>query len=369
MTNSPAVEESAKRHLRFVESQVSNKRFKVEDDGSHTHNLQPAKRKESILDKFRALLRGSGRGRKDRGDTLEQPQFLTRASSWGTDRAKQEGSDLADENKAVLNTTSAFVEKYGKPRETIGHGAFGTVRISHKRDPDNPEHELLYAVKGFHRRPQETLKRYQRRVTSEFSISSSLHHPNINRAIDLTQNEEGDYCEVMEYQPGGDLHTLIYSAGQIDIAEADCFFKQLVRGVVYIHEMGVAHCDLKPENLVLTTRGNLKITDFGNAECFRWGEETEIHMTAGICGSAPYIAPEEYSGAEYDPRAVDVWACGIIYMAMHTGRHLWRCARQDEDEQYKEYVKGRREEAGYAPIEMLPTVSLFPCSYRASTTY
>jgi len=157
----------------------------------------------------------------------------------------------------------------------------------------------------------------------------------------------------MEYCAGGDLYTLILAATSLQVAEADCFFKQLMRGVEYMHEMGVAHRDLKPENLLLTTHGCLKITDFGNGECFRMAWEKEAHMTAGLCGSAPYIAPEEYAGGEFDPRAVDVWACGVIYMAMRTGRHLWRVARKEEDEFYARYLEGRRDEDGYAPIETL----------------
>ena len=81
-------------------------------------------------------------------------------------------------------------------------------------------------------------------------------------------------------------------------------------------------------------------------------------MTAGLCGSAPYIAPEEYTDKEFDPRAVDLWATGVIYMAMRTGRHLWRVARKDEDEFYERYLEGRRDEDGYAPIETLHRVCI-----------
>ncbi|KAK5276041.1 serine/threonine-protein kinase HAL4/sat4 [Cryomyces antarcticus] len=81
--------------------------------------------------------------------------------------------------------------------------------------------------------------------------------------------------------------------------------------------------------------------------------ESEPHMTAGLCGSAPYIAPEEYVDKEFDPRAVDVWACGVIYMAMRTGRHLWRVAKPDEDEFYERYTVERRSQEGYGPIETL----------------
>lgn len=184
-----------------------------------------------------------------------------------------------------------------------------------------------------------------------------MRHPNVIHTLDLLQDAKGDYCEVMEYCAGGDLYTLVLTAGKLEVMEADCFFKQLMRGVEYMHEMGVAHRDLKPENLLLTTHGALKITDFGNGECFRMAWEKEAHMTAGLCGSAPYIAPEEYTDKEFDPRKVDVWACGVIYMAMRTGRHLWRVARKEEDEFYERYIEGRKDEDGYAPIETLHRVS------------
>jgi protein-serine/threonine kinase len=81
-------------------------------------------------------------------------------------------------------------------------------------------------------------------------------------------------------------------------------------------------------------------------------------MSAGVCGSAPYIAPEEYVDKEFDPRAVDIWACGVIYMAMRTGQHLWRVARTGKDESFKRYVEDRKTEAGYGPIEVLRRVRL-----------
>jgi len=79
--------------------------------------------------------------------------------------------------------------------------------------------------------------------------------------------------------------------------------------------MGVAHRDLKPENLLFDKEGHLKIADFGVSEVFRTAFEREPHMSRGICGSAPYIAPEEFERKEYDAREVDIWSCGIIYYA------------------------------------------------------
>jgi protein-serine/threonine kinase len=337
-------------------SHMQNKRFEVAEDGTHTHYLKSTKRQEKLSDMVRDMLGGGKKKDHDGSD-----QQLSLMSSW-VDQLKSEREALASDKKGGPNSAANLVEKYGKCQEIVGRGAFGIVRISHKQDPADAKNELLYAVKEFRRRPQETSKKYQKRLTSEFCISSSLRHPNIIHTLDLLQDAKGDYCEVMEYCAGGDLYTLILAAGTLTVPEADCYFKQLMRGVEYMHEMGVAHRDLKPENLLLTTHGALKITDFGNGECFRMAWEKEAHMTAGLCGSAPYIAPEEYQGGEFDPRAVDVWACGVIYMAMRTGRHLWRVARKDEDEFYERYLEGRRDEDGYAPIETLHRVCCTPFS-------
>ncbi|KAI1948154.1 Glycine--tRNA ligase 1, mitochondrial [Ophidiomyces ophidiicola] len=323
------------------------KRFDIHPDGTHNHYLKSAKRQEKLSSMLRDMLGGG----KKKEEHVEDQQ-LSLMSSW-VDQLKSEREKLAADKKGGPNSTASLVDKYGKCQEIVGRGAFGIVRISHKVDPKDSKTEQLYAVKEFRRRPQETAKKYQKRLTSEFCISSSLRHPNIIHTLDLMQDSKGDYCEVMEYCAGGDLYTLILAAGKLEVGEADCYFKQLMRGVEYMHEMGVAHRDLKPENLLLTTHGALKITDFGNGECFRMAWEKEAHMTAGLCGSAPYIAPEEYVDKEFDPRAVDVWATGVIYMAMRTGRHLWRVAQKDEDEFYERYLEGRRDEDGYAPIETL----------------
>lgn len=322
-----------------------SKRFTLLEDGTHEHLLKNDKRQEKLSNMFRNII-----GLKKEGQ--HEDHQLSLMSSW-VDQVKNEKDKLAADQKGGPNCANTLVEKYGKCQEVVGRGAFGIVRISHKADTKDPRKEQLYAVKEFRRRPQESPKKYNKRLTSEFCISSALRHPNVIHTLDLMKDAKGDFCEVMEYCAGGDLYTLVLAAGKLEVLEADCYFKQLMRGVEYIHEMGVAHRDLKPENLLLTTYGCLKVSDFGNGECFRMAWEQEAHMVAGLCGSAPYIAPEEYVDAEFDPRAVDVWACGVIYMAMRTGRHLWRVAKKDEDEFYDRYLEGRKDEDGYGPIEVL----------------
>ncbi|KAI3573752.1 kinase domain-containing protein [Fusarium oxysporum f. sp. albedinis] len=242
--------------------------------------------------------------------------------------------------------------KYGRCQELVGYGTSGIVHVSRKKK-ENGIGEELYAVKELKRRSREMEDKYIRRLTAEFCVTSELRHPNVIRTLELLTDEKGNYCQVMEYCEGGDLFTLVYSAGKLEVEEADCFFKQLMRGIEYLHEMGVAHRDLKPENLLLTRHGSLKISDFGNSDCFRMAWENDVHLMSGLCGLGPYIAPEVYTHKEYDGRAVDVWACGVIYIAMRTGGYLWHQARKDQDEIYAHYLKDRRQEEGFSPIESL----------------
>jgi protein-serine/threonine kinase len=138
--------------------------------------------------------------------------------------------------------------------------------------------------------------------------------------------------------------------GKLTMVEINCCFKQLVHGVDYLHSMGVAHRDLKPENLLIDSSGHVKITDFGVSDVFRTCWEKEPHKSKGLCGSEPYIAPEEFTGEPYDARKVDVWSCGIIYYAMLFHGVPWRCA-SNKDPNYVYYLEHR---SYFEPFMRLP---------------
>lgn len=108
------------------------------------------------------------------------------------------------------------------------------------------------------RRKNETEKEYVKKLTAEFCISSTLHHINIVETVDLVQDENMHWCEVMEFCPGGDLYAAIKRGG-MSPAEVECCFKQILTGVHYLHNQGVAHRDIKPENLFFDTKGHLKV--------------------------------------------------------------------------------------------------------------
>lgn len=193
---------------------------------------------------------------------------------------------------AASNASTSLLKKYGVcEKVAIGKGATAVVRLAHKWDRST---EKLYAVKEFRkRRKNESEKEYVKKLTSEFCISSTLHHVNVVETVDLVQNEDKHWCEVMEYCPGGDLYAAI-KRGDMSNEVMNVYFKQIVTGVAYLHSMGVAHRDIKPENLLLDGRGHVKITDFGVSDVFRMCWEKQTHMSKGLCGSEPYIAPEQF---------------------------------------------------------------------------
>ena len=138
---------------------------------------------------------------------------------------------------------------------------------------------VTFAVKEFRdRHPYETEKEYGKKVTAEFCIGSTLHHGNIIETLDII-HEKGKWYEVMEYAPY-DLFAAVMT-GKMTREEVTCSFLQIVSGVTYLHSMGLAHRDLKLDNVVVNDRGIMKLIDFGSATVFRYPFENDIVLAQG----------------------------------------------------------------------------------------
>ncbi|KAF9482354.1 other/HAL protein kinase [Pholiota conissans] len=272
-------------------------------------------------------------------DLLANGPKLNRKSSQRSTSSKKSDSDAGDGRARSVAGESAvsLTQKYGVCQKiAIGKGATSVVRLAHKWDRSE---EKLYAIKEFRkRRKNESEKEYVKKLTAEFCISSTLHHPNIVETVDLVQDENQHWCEVMEFCPGGDLYAAIKKGG-MSPSEVECCFKQIINGVSYLHSQGVAHRDIKPENLFFDTKGHLKIGDYGASTVYRLPWEATVHMSTGLCGSEPYIAPEQFLGKPYDARLVDIWAVGIVYYCLHFQELPWRAAQPATDPLYSSYAQ------------------------------
>lgn len=262
-----------------------------------------------------------------------------------------------DEDPSISTKNYKLTDKYGKPQGIIGKGAYGLVKLVSKTDSATKK-EIYYAVKELKKKDKEDSNHFSTRLTSEFVISNALNHMNIVKTIDLMKNSSGAYSEIMEYCSAGDLYSLILATNGegLHYLEADCFMKQIMRGLSYMHSKGVAHCDLKPENILLTTSGVAKISDFGTSAVFRTAWEKECHFSSGACGSEPYVAPEEFAVKEYDPRYVDVWSAGVVYLTMSTGGYVWEIAKDDDDGLYEKYLASRPRDGKAGTFEPIETI-------------
>jgi protein-serine/threonine kinase len=234
----------------------------------------------------------------------------------------------------------------------------GRVNIYGARNIDRSKKSSIYDVK---KRLSNGNKVKTQRRNSTSTILRILRHQNIDLS-DLFEDKDGT-------QPGAtgllsvSLDSLIHCSRRLSFAEADYYFKQVVSGVEYLYTAGIAHRDLNPDNLILTSDGTLKITNFSQAESFFYSRKSKskVKLSSKKCGSLPYIAPEVLVEQHFDPRPVDMWALAIVYMEMRTGKLLWNFAAEGGDEYYDRYLRDRSGLWGYRPVENLENVSWCIC--------
>ena len=139
----------------------------------------------------------------------------------------------------------------------------------------------------------------------------------------------------MEYAPY-DLFSVVMS-GKMSRPETYCVFRQICDGVEYLHELGLAHRDLKLDNCVMTHSNIVKLIDFGTATVFQYPGKPLTQAT-GIVGSDPYLAPEVLSKESYDPRKTDVWSVAIIFLCMMLRRFPWKIPDPKTDTSFRAFL-------------------------------
>jgi serine/threonine-protein kinase len=153
------------------------------------------------------------------------------------------------------------------------------------------------AIKALHDRQSTQLLREEARSLA------GLNHPNVVGLYDLLESE-GRACLVMEYVNGCSLDRWLVERGPLGLGAALEVFRQVAEAVMQAHRQRMLHCDLKPANVLVSTSGQVKLTDFTLARRLREGR-----FDGPTGGSARYAAPEQLSGAAVSPRT-DVYGPG-----------------------------------------------------------
>uniref|UniRef100_A0A1J3D5Y7 non-specific serine/threonine protein kinase n=1 Tax=Noccaea caerulescens TaxID=107243 RepID=A0A1J3D5Y7_NOCCA len=192
----------------------------------------------------------------------------------------------------------------------LGSGSFAKVHLARSIEKDE-----LVAIKIIEKK--KTIESgMEPRIIREIDAMRRLrHHPNILKIHEVMATKSKIYI-VMELADGGELFSKVLRRGRLPESTARRYFQQLASALRFSHQDGVAHRDVKPQNLLLDKQGNLKVSDFGLSALPEHLQNGLLHTA---CGTPAYTAPEVISRRGYDGAKADAWSCGVILFVLLVG--------------------------------------------------
>ena len=154
-----------------------------------------------------------------------------------------------------------------------------------------------------------------RRFEREAQSAAALSHPHIVNIYDVGE-QDGTYFMIMEYVDGSNLKQYIREKGRLSVHEAVRISRQIAEALEEAHKAGVVHRDIKPQNILFSRDGKVKVADFGIAIA---GDGATVTVGDEIIGTVQYIAPEQARG-EIAGKQSDLYSLGIVFYEMVTGK-------------------------------------------------
>lgn len=180
----------------------------------------------------------------------------------------------------------------------IGRGFHGKVMlVRHKQTNE------LYAMKTVHKARLMKANKVHT-VIRERNILAKARNPFIVQLRFAFQTDRKFYLG-LEYVPGGELFRRMQNEDEIPVNESKLYVAEVAIALDYLHSLGIVYRDLKPENVLITKEGHIKLTDFGLSK------ELSDEVTTTFCGTPEYVAPEVIKREPYS-RAIDWWSLGIL---------------------------------------------------------
>jgi len=186
----------------------------------------------------------------------------------------------------------------------LGRGAQGSVYLA--RDSLLGRHVALKTLRGGEAGETSGVE--------EARMLAALEHPNLVRVYHATR-QQGVWFIVSEYLPGGSLQDLLLREGKLTLCQALDLSAQAARGLAHVHRLGILHRDVKPQNMLLSRLGEVKLADFGLAQAM---QAQKAHVSANV-GTPAFRAPEVCAGGSATP-ASDVFSLGASLFFLLTGR-------------------------------------------------
>jgi serine/threonine-protein kinase len=161
---------------------------------------------------------------------------------------------------------------------------------------------------------------FVQRFMTEARAAGKLNHPNVVQVHEVGESD-GIYYYSMEFLAGGSVQDQIRGGRKLPVERAIKIVLGAAKALEYAEKQGVIHCDIKPDNLMLTEDGEVRLADLGIARTVA-SRGAKVKQEGGVLGSPHYMAPEQAAGEAIDHR-VDVYGLGATAYTMLSGRTLF----------------------------------------------
>ncbi|XP_044255387.1 testis-specific serine/threonine-protein kinase 1-like [Tribolium madens] len=199
--------------------------------------------------------------------------------------------------------------------KVLGEGSYAKVYLAEYKgtsgDEKNKPRQLACKIVDTTKAPRDFVKKF---LPRELDILVKINHPHLIHVHSIFQRKS-KYFIFMRYAENGDLLEFILKKGSISEAQSRVWLRQLALAVQYLHDMEIAHRDLKCENALITSNYNLKVSDFGFARYVTDAYGKKLTSDT-YCGSLSYAAPEILKGSPYHPKIADIWSLGVVLYIM-----------------------------------------------------
>ncbi|MEW6356942.1 MAG: protein kinase [Planctomycetota bacterium] len=237
-------------------------------------------------------------------DLMPSPSSGSSGTDDGTVKMKLEEDISTDEFEGAILGGDFRIEK------KLGSGGMGAVYLAEQVSLQRKVALKLISPEAA--TDQEYVARFKREATS----AAQLVHPNIVQVHSIGEHE-GLWYIAMEYVAGKSVGDMLKERNPMDVAEAANYIAQALKGLARAHSLGIIHRDIKPDNLMVNSDGEVKIADFGLAR-MKTAQDISLTVSGAVMGTPHYMSPQQAEGEKLNQQA-DIYSLGATFYHMVTG--------------------------------------------------